>query len=64
MTHQRVLAASLEVGIGALAAKLASPEPFILGAEVGAPGVPVGAYSAMMSIREGRLAVKSIDFEI
>ena len=47
-TCQRVLAASLEAGIGAGGAKLLSPEPFMFGPLVAAPGGPVGVYSAML----------------
>jgi len=46
-THHRVLAASLEAGIGGAAAKFCSPDPFMLGPLAGAPGAPEAGYSAI-----------------
>ena len=47
-TYHKVLAASLEAGIGAGGAKLASPLPFMFEPLVAAPGGPVAVYSAIV----------------
>ena len=61
LTYQRVLAASLEAGMGGwLVAKLpCSPEPFMAAPLAGAPVAGV-VYSAILSMAVGVLEAKDV----